>query len=308
MSHLRLLTRANIDAARWNTCLDTAVNNRVYAYAWYLDAVCGASWSALVWGDYVAIMPLPFNRKMGVRQVYPPFYTQQLGVFYSADFAMQHLPEFWAALPSYAYYANIRLNSHNNSSLPSNFALTAHPNHLLDLRAPYTTLYAGYNSGLQRRLRQAEKRGFVLDETVGYTEWSVMYAAHQAPKMGRLAPNLFALGASVMAAAVQAERGRWLGVRDSEGDLLCVLFLVRGNGRLIKLASATTPAGRQTAAYHWLVNWVIAQYAETVQYLDFEGSSIPGVAEFNTSFGATPETYYLLHYNYLPAPLRWFKP
>jgi hypothetical protein len=305
---LHHISRLDIDDIRWNNCLDNAINSRIYAYTWYLDAVCDGQWAAFVWGDYEAIMPLPYNRKLlGVKQIYPPFYTQQLGIFYGADFDILYLSAFWAALPKMAYLANIRLNSHNTINLPTAFKITTHPNHLLDLQLAYADLHRNFNSGLQRRLRQAAKRNFVLDENVGYDDWAQLYLQYQAPKMTDFKPSILQLGAGVMAAAVHAERGRWLGLRNATGDLVCVLFLLIGNDRIVKLASATTPEGRQTAAYHWLVNLVIAEYAEQPYLLDFEGSSIAGIAEFNESFGAQPEIYYTLHYNGLPPFLRWLK-
>ncbi len=41
--------------------------------------------------------------------------------------------------------------------------------------------------------------------------------------------------------------------------------------------------------------------------LDFEGSSIPGLARFYKGFGANPSNFFLLKYNNLPFPFKYFK-
>jgi hypothetical protein len=70
-----------IDRKKWDDCIANSHNSLLYAYAWYLDIVA-ENWDAIVLGDYDAVMPLPYNRKLfGLKQVYQPFFAQQLGVF-----------------------------------------------------------------------------------------------------------------------------------------------------------------------------------------------------------------------------------
>jgi hypothetical protein len=57
-------------------------NGIVYAYSWYLDIV-SPGWDALVKDDYKSVMPLTWRKKYGIKYLYQPFFTQQLGVFSS---------------------------------------------------------------------------------------------------------------------------------------------------------------------------------------------------------------------------------
>jgi len=78
---IRHLTHKEINQKKWDTAIDQAVNGQSYAYAWYLDCVA-ENWDALVADDYAYIMPLPWNAKwLGVKQIYQPIFTQQLGIF-----------------------------------------------------------------------------------------------------------------------------------------------------------------------------------------------------------------------------------
>ncbi|WP_431214603.1 hypothetical protein ACQ86N_07395 [Puia sp. P3] len=57
--HIRFLEGKDIDARRWDACIEKASNRLVYGFHFYLDHMAGGQWSALVLGDYQAVMPLP---------------------------------------------------------------------------------------------------------------------------------------------------------------------------------------------------------------------------------------------------------
>ena len=75
---VRLLGRTDIDDARWNAAV--ADDAAPYPLTWWLDAVTAGKWKGLVLGDYRAVLPLPFRRRLGPLAVLgsPPF-TQHLG-------------------------------------------------------------------------------------------------------------------------------------------------------------------------------------------------------------------------------------
>ena len=55
-----------IDFKKWDNCIESAINRNIYATTWYLDLVC-KNWDALILNDYEAVMPLPWNKKWGVK-------------------------------------------------------------------------------------------------------------------------------------------------------------------------------------------------------------------------------------------------
>ena len=72
--------REAIDTEKWNDVIAQSPAETIFLYTWYLDTVA-ANWSALVVDDYRFIMPVVWKKKAGLKYVYQPFYTQQLGVF-----------------------------------------------------------------------------------------------------------------------------------------------------------------------------------------------------------------------------------
>ena len=65
--------------------------------------------------------------------------------------------------------------------------------------------------------------------------------------------------------------------------------------------------GKELRAMFFLIDQYIQMNAEKELTLDFEGSTLPGIARFFSGFGATPETYYRMKHNRLPVPFRWIK-
>ena len=74
------LQRNQIDPLKWNECVCNEMNGCVYALVEYLDHTAD-NWDALVYGNYEAVMPLPWKKKFGIRYVYAPFFIQRLGIF-----------------------------------------------------------------------------------------------------------------------------------------------------------------------------------------------------------------------------------
>jgi hypothetical protein len=73
------LTRNEIDSIKWNNCVERSANGLIYAFSYYLDALCD-NWDAFVIDDYNAIMPLPWRKKAGIKYIYAPPFIQQLGI------------------------------------------------------------------------------------------------------------------------------------------------------------------------------------------------------------------------------------
>ena len=79
-SNWQYLQRGQVNASKWDECISTAENGRVYALAEYLDHT-SEHWDALIYGDYEMVIPLPWKQKYGIRYVYAPPFIQHLGVF-----------------------------------------------------------------------------------------------------------------------------------------------------------------------------------------------------------------------------------
>lgn len=105
---IRKVKYQDIDFEKYKKCLDTSVQRKSYAYPHYLDVVAGkGNWEILVKGNYDAVMPVPLQKKLGMKFAIVPMLCQQLGVFSKID-DLEINQEFYDALcQHYAvwYYA-----------------------------------------------------------------------------------------------------------------------------------------------------------------------------------------------------------
>ena len=79
---------------------------------------------------------------------------------------------------------------------------------------------------------------------------------------------------------------------EANHGLLAAGFIPFHQGRLINLFAASTELGYQREGMARLLVALIEAYRGEGRLLDFEGSDLPGVAEFFRSFGPEERPYY----------------
>ena len=110
---IRFIRNVEIDRSKWDQCISGSPFGIVYAWSWYLDRIC-THWDALIWGDYLYVMPLVNNRKFGIRYIYQPFFTQQLGVFSKLNIEPEITDQFLDAIPDQFRLTDMNLNLGNS--------------------------------------------------------------------------------------------------------------------------------------------------------------------------------------------------
>lgn len=294
---VRYLKRRDIDAEKWNRCIEASPNGLIYAYSLYLDAMCD-NWDALVMGDYETVMPLPWRKKWGIRYVYTPPFIQQLGIIGNAQPAQEE--DFLKAL-----YKQFRYGSYCFNFLNSKRG-TEKTNFILDLSKGYAAISKGYAKNLERNLKKAtpESLEYRKGDSISTAVWA--YYTQYHIRFPHLTASDFKRFESL------CKMLHWdneVLVREvvSGAQLLAIALLLKKKNRLYLIMPTTLEAGRKTSANHFLLDQLIQEFAGQDLILDFEGSDLPGVYHFYKNFGAVNQPYYLHHWNHLPIPLRWIK-
>ena len=293
----RLVQRSQIDPERWDQVISGASNGRVYARSWYLDRV-SEDWQALVWGDYAYVMPLTVRKKLGVTMLVQPCYSQQLGIFPTPPDNVALA--FQNAVRQNFRYIRISLNS-QNAFWPADH-LREMKNFILYLEFPYAGLYASYSTHAQRHLRRAEKKDLTFVDGIALHEYLDFKTYNQSEEIyGKCLPNFRKLASYIL----YEGKGSLMGVYNRSNELCAAAFFVFDEKRIVYLNGVSSQAGREAGAMYFLMDHVIRMFAGHPQYLDMEGSMIPGVARFFEGFGAHPETYIHWIDIRLPAPFKW---
>jgi Acetyltransferase (GNAT) domain len=299
---IKYLRHHQVDKAKYDQCISNAPNGLIYAYSFYLDHMA-KRWDALVLNDYEVVMPLPWNRKFGVKYLYQPFLTAQLGVF-GKGITKELVERFVQAIPSSFRLIEISLNSGNPEGADTGI-ISERSNFVLDMNRPYDDLYNNYRENIQRNIRKAVNLGCVAEIdfdverviklAVGQME---IYSKESSKNVNRFRKLYWYLHARQMATT-------WC-VRVNNVILAsCVFFF--SHHRAYYILVGNDPKGKSIGASHALIDTFVKENAGKRMILDFEGSDIPNLAFFYSSFGAVHETYPSLRINRLPFYLKWLK-
>lgn len=275
--------RYEINEQRWNALIEKHETGLPYAYTWYLDVV-SPDWSAFVYGDYEAVMPLPVAQKIIFNYVYQPNYCQQLGVF-ALNKDVQLFEAFYSALKKKFWFYHVQ----QNRVFPSGNILSGFKektNLILSLQPSYAELQQQYSESTKRNVNRGKKLSLIYSvDEMSTRRFVEVYSANTLgvpkTKITELIKTLSTQGMLSL-----------LSVKSEFLEVLAADVVIKTPTRLVHLIPVTTPNGRTQGAMHFLIDQLIQQYAGTDRVLDFEGSSVENIARFYKSFGATEENFF----------------
>lgn len=282
---IRCVERKNLNKLKYDKCIEESVNTRIYAFSDYLDVVTD-HWAVLVLEDYEAVMPLPWRSKYGIKYIYPPCWTQQLGLFSVADFDVQLVDLFLKAIPKKFIKVTMQLNSWSASLA----TVQERVNYTLGLNNTYTEIFKGYRKDRKDRLKKFLKRDCVIQTETDPKPIINLFRTHY--KASEKLNNLDYLKLEKLCEQ-KSLQPIILGVYNSDEELISGTIFFKDQKRIYYLFSANNAEGNKIQANTAMLDDVIKQHAETNLVLDFEGSMIPGIASFFKSFGSRLEPYYL---------------
>ena len=298
---IRYLKRLELNASKWDACIDTSLNGLIYGYTFYLDQMA-KNWDALVFGDYEAIMPLAWNRKWGIRYLYQPAFTQQLGIFSGKKLTHSLIGRFIEELKFRFRFGEIFLNHGNSHPVFGNRS-----NFIVPLKPGYGELASHYKPDTVRNLRRAVKFRLVYSQDIELATALNAYRSQYAERFPHVKHSDFHRFEKLCEIAIKKGELVLRGTFGPERNPLAFAVLFRKNQRLYLIQSTTLAEGRKVEANYYLIDQILQEFGGTDFFLDFEGSDIPGIAHFYKNFGGIDEPYFFYRFNRLPLPIRWLK-
>ena len=299
---LKYLEHKNIDYEKWDRCVEDAANSRIYAMSWHLDRTAEV-WDALVYGDYEVVMPLPYRKKWGIKYLYQPIYSQQLGIFPEPPKIISM--QFYNELIKNFRLSDLQLNAQNKPIKKDNTVeVIPKSNYLLDLSRDYFLISASFSNNTKRNIKKAKEyqlsfvRGINIEEFLNLKNKADLPFSEQN--------NINKLK-SLIAYGQYKGFGEICGVYNKENIICAAVYFTRWKNRIIYLNAVSTDEGKKMRAMFYLLDKFIENTAANNLILDFEGSMIPGVARFYKGFSGIPETYYQFSFNRLPPFVKWVK-
>lgn len=304
--HIRFLTQQEVDKTKWDALIQQSSNAFIYSTSLYLDLFT-VSWGAFIYGDYEAVMAVPFKSKFGIKYAYTPVGVAQLGII-GGQITEQLEDDFISALHTEFKYGILHLGPFFSKKNAEKYGLKWKTNFVLPLNESYEVLQKRYTKDATKNLRKASEIVQLVSFDVDTKEigeaFMQQYGSRGNTRKLEAEYRVFAKNLEELCAQDMAFK---MAIRTESGELLGAGVFGKFRNKIYYVFGAPTALGRSHQTAHILIDAVIQKYAGSEFILDFEGSSIPSVAMFYKKFSPMDEPYPLYKFNLLPAPIKWLK-
>ena len=298
---IKYLKNSEIDKSKWDECIANSPNGLIYSTSLFLDNMA-TDWDALIMDDYSAVMPLPFRKKYGIHYVYPPAFSQQIGITSLQEISPVVVVSFLKNIPKKFRYVEMNFNTANVFSRTNNITRN---NYFLPLSNSFEALKKSFSRSANRNIRKAIEENITTKEAVDADEIIAIHRARFNDKVGaneedyqRLQKLFLALKESDMLFTIGAYKANRL--------IAGSVYFVYKN-RITFIINGNNEESLKNGATHLLMNETIKKFSGKEFILDFEGSDFPEFVRFYKQYGAVQENYTMIKINNLPWPLSLFK-
>lgn len=303
--NVRILNRKEISDQKWNLCVGSAFNETPLAYSWVLDIIA-PGWHGVIVDDYLGVMPLTAVKRAGASVLQMPSEIQYLGLLSASADVVSLFPSILKQdyFTKYSFIAQSSVPNDQSIELPAfgKWRTTCE----LNLSSDYERLYSQYTPSHRKNIRRFERHNFFIEQNQkpeAYTSLKQEFA--------KIRPEVYVPSShyqrfnDLIKTSIQNGSGTILTIDENDKTIGAVYFLC-GKRRCILFHSADE-TGRQKKTTFGLIDKYIQLQAGKNLILDFAGSDIMSICEFNTGFGAQKKQYMSITIDNLPWPLRLAK-
>ncbi len=300
---IQFVEHKNIDKKKWDDCIDQSFNHSVSAYSWYLDIAC-ENWSAIILDDYEAVFPLSIKSKYNIKYLLQPLSIRCMGIYSKKILSEELVNNFFDTIPN-----TIKLiDFHLKENIPFNrvdFTISKRVVQILNLIQSYEIIKQSYNRSAHKNLRRAEKNNNVIIENVSPEKIAELYQTNIGSRVARLNSGHYLTIENLMKTAIKNDCGITIGVTNKKNEIIASAYFMKSKNKIYFSFGSANSEGKSTGAMYLMIDEIIRRYAQHIELLDFEGSDIEGIANFNRNFGAKDCVYLKIKKNTLPSIVKW---
>lgn len=271
---IRRLRYNEIDFKRYAECLENSEQIKYSASKIFLDVTGKQCWELLVYGDYEAVMPIPYVKKYGIKIVCNPMLCQQLGIFSKKDDSSVN--EKFLDFLNRNYLVRIyKFNDSNQfvSKIKQKKNFLIHPD-------SYEKVFAKYSPKRKRKLRLDRDvlpvcniKSVSFNDAKSFIELNMLGLDKEEDLSGflRIFERFYELGSLQFTAFYYQDK--IINMIATYKDVRTVALLGTFNDKeYVKISGASI-----------LIDDMIKQNIDT-HIFDFEGGDIPNIEEFFRGF------------------------
>ena len=303
---IRYYSPTEINRDRWDKLIAASVNSLPYACTWYLDAIHGDQWGALIEDDYTFVMPIPEKSKWAIAYLSTPLFIQQLGIFSEVPVEESKTQSFLNELKTKFSYIDFNVNYGNPIESDTLFTTNQRTNLILPIPEDRTLIRNSFSENLLRNIQKAEKLKLYYG-TCSVRSVINLFSENKAATLPNWNEKNYIVLERLFHMASLRGFARSMGMYSQKHELLSGAIFMEWNGRSIFLFSGNSEKGKESGAMAYLIYQYILDAPTGTKIFDFEGSDNPGLKRFYESFGAIEQNYIHLKHNSLPFYMRWLK-
>jgi hypothetical protein len=269
----------------------------LYTSPWWLDATCGAGgWDTGIGYNAerkpVAALPYHFTRIRGLSALITPPFTQWVSLL-SQDNVVEPITQSMALLSELPKTAILDLSLRPDADPPiSNhfFPVALKYSYIIPSTTTPEKIRSGYNEGLRRNIKQAEK-GYTVEQSTDIASFlSLCKQSYQQQKvkvpswLDRVVPAVFN--------GLLSHQCGMLTIAKANGQIIAGVLTAWDSRTSYYLAGGRIADDHGASAHALLLDNAIHAAIKRDTLFDFEGSMHPGIANFFQSFGAVPQSYW----------------
>lgn len=250
----------------------------LYQNDWWLDAVCGDNWDAVV--TKTGAFAFPYKKKYGLKLIQMPMLTLGLAPIGNID---------WKSLPSNDLMDIYLLPGISAPVLQGAKLITRHTHRLNDI-SNTEKVFSKFSSSTRQQIRKAAKN--IQISAGGDVDTLYKMVSFTFKRQDKKVPYTKTYVQSIVEACRKHTCCDILVARDADKNVHGACLLAWDDETAFYVMGGSDPKYRSSAAYSLLMWDAIRLASSKSAAFDFCGSSIASVAKFFKGFGAA-ETPYL---------------
>jgi hypothetical protein len=285
-------------------------NLAVHFAPWYLDAVCHyGQWNVNLSkskdGVFQGVLVYYVRNKMGIKAIVMPPLTMYSGLWLNYPPGMKYHSkiaftkkvsnELYDQLPSYPIYIQ-QFHPTIDNWLPlywKKYKQTTLYTYRIGNIKDHDSVWGNFRTTLRNHIRGAEKVFTVIPGE----EFSQFEKALQLSfsKRNRSTPYDFTIFRRLDKALASKSQRKIFFAHDPEKNIAAGVYVSFDKEMAYIIANFHSPDKNNSGAVCLLIWHVIKEMSKQVQSIDFEGSTIPQIEEFNRSFGGVLTPHYRVY-------------
>jgi hypothetical protein len=298
MEEIRIIPHASIDQKKWDKVISAYDLPLVFANSFYLNATA-PKWDALVLGNYKAVMPLTWSKKLNIKYLHQPPFTSQLGIYGEAT--KKEIEAIEDILKKNFRLIEIEQNAH--------LTFPKHVKEKLTYVINYQNGYK-YNENTKRNLSKAKKAGIGIKEVKDLPETLKLANSRLIPwlkakhKTSTKHANFLL---KLLHNSYDNGSLKTLVSHDQKGNQLALGYFIFNQFHCVFLKGFSFNKKDNTGSMHALLDHAIRHFEGEVTVFDFGGGSAAGLSTFYKGLGGKELKYQEYKVNNLPWPLKIIK-